>query len=144
MTWGWQRQCALMAGCSLMVVCVAAAAWKAPESASKQKNPVAADIGSLKLGKQLYTSECLDCHGKLGAGDGPGSRDLDPRPPDLRRKMVQQQTDGELHWKITRGRGDMPGYRKMLDDLQRWHLVNYIRSLAPPEMAENRAKGEKP
>lgn len=141
---GRQRQCALMAGCLTIVVCLAAGPWKAPPSAGKEKNPVAADAGSLKLGRQIYTSECLDCHGKLGAGDGPGARDISPRPPDFRAKVVQRQSDGELHWKITRGRGEMPGYRKMLDDPQRWHLVNYIRSLAPPEMAENRAKGEKP
>ena len=41
-------------------------------------------------------------------------------------------TDGELFWKITKGiHGIMPaGERKMPQDEERWHVVNYIRTLA--------------
>ena len=41
---------------------------------------------------------------------------------------VQSDTDGELFWKITNGRGSMPAWRQ-LPETERWQIVNYIRTL---------------
>jgi hypothetical protein len=41
---------------------------------------------------------------------------------------VQGQTDGELFWKISNGRGAMPPW-KHLPEMERWRIVNYIRYL---------------
>ena len=37
--------------------------------------------------------------------DGPAGAALNPKPKDLAGKVVQAQTDGELFWKISTGRG---------------------------------------
>ncbi len=34
-------------------------------------------------GKREYTANCAGCHGSLGRGDGPNSKDLKSRPADL-------------------------------------------------------------
>jgi len=43
----------------------------------------------------------------------------------------QAQSDGELFFKTSFGRDDMPEFtKKLLDDEDRWLIVNYIRTLA--------------
>jgi mono/diheme cytochrome c family protein len=39
-------------------------------------------------------------------------------------------TDGEIFWKITTGRRPMPGFQNQLSDVQRWQLVNLLRTFA--------------
>ncbi len=102
--------------------------WKAPESAKSKKNPVAVDQAGIAAGKQAYEKECLSCHGKKGKGDGPNSATLEKEPGDLTSAKVQDQTDGELFWKITQGKKPMPATNLTLTDEQRWQVVNYIRT----------------
>jgi mono/diheme cytochrome c family protein len=116
--------------------------WKAPEYAEKIKNPITSTAASLDTGKKLYIHECLDCHGKSGKGDGSAAKDLEQRPPSLRLDEFQSQTDGALFWKITRGRREMPAYRKPLSDEERWHVINYLRTFAEVNTAQ--AKGANP
>ncbi|MDT8347182.1 MAG: cytochrome c, partial [Flavobacteriaceae bacterium] len=72
---------------------------------------------------------CVLCHGNNGKGDGPGGKTLKPKPADLTSKSVQAQTDGEIFWKITKGRGAMAQWEHIIDEKDRWNLVNYIRTL---------------
>lgn len=107
--------------------------WIVPTREAQKANPHPNDAQSQAAGKKIYSRECSDCHGERGKGDGPGARDLSERPPDLSSEAVQKQSDGALFYKITRGRGEMPSYRKMLRDDQRWHVVNFMRTLGPGE-----------
>ena len=109
-----------------------AEAWKAPARAARKKNPIPADEKSIAAGKVLYEHECLACHGKSGKGDGPSAKDLERSPGDLSSPHVAAQSDGELFWKITEGRKPMPSFEKKFSDDERWQIVNYIRTLAPP------------
>jgi mono/diheme cytochrome c family protein len=47
---------------------------------------------------------------------------------DWTSKKVQVESDGEIFWKISTGRGAMPSW-KHLPEAERWALVRYIRSL---------------
>lgn len=105
--------------------------WRVPPIAARTRNPVPADAASLRQGKLLWSAQCASCHGPEGRGDGPESRKLDKKTPDLTDpELLGSQTDGELHRKISVGRRPMPGYGKTLSDVQRWHLVNHMRTLA--------------
>ncbi len=73
---------------------------------------------------------CIACHGPGGKGDGPASKALNPKPADHTSARTQAQTDGELFWKITNGKGMMVGWEKIIKEEDRWHLVNYIRTLS--------------
>ena len=106
-----------------------ASIWTAPSSAVKMTNPVVVDAKSLEAGKSIYTKNCNDCHGKKGKGDGPKSGDIDKSPQDFTKEAFQKQTDGGLFWKITEGRKPMPSFKKDLTDLQRWQVINYVRTL---------------
>lgn len=38
----------------------------------------------LELGREVYSSYCVGCHGETGDGQGPAARFLDPKPRDFR------------------------------------------------------------
>lgn len=103
--------------------------WKAPSSADTLKNPLAGDAAATAAGKKTYEKLCWACHGMTGKGDGPGATSLNPKPADHTSAQVQQQTDGSIYWKISKGRGGMQPYERALSKTQRWQLVNYIRTL---------------
>lgn len=110
--------------------------WELPDDADKTKNPVAATPESILKGKELYLAQtkgnCIFCHGENGAGNEANLPNLRRKPGDLTNKeRMSAMSDGELFWKITKGiTGIMPaGERKMPEAEDRWHVVNYIKTL---------------
>jgi mono/diheme cytochrome c family protein len=98
--------------------------WKAPGEEKAKKNPVKG-VGSAK---KTVETNCVPCHGASGKGDGPAAAALPTKPADWTSAKVQAETDGELFWKISNGRGPMPPW-KSLPEKDRWEVVNYIRTL---------------
>lgn len=105
--------------------------WNAPARAARKKNPIPSDEKSMATGKDVYAHQCLSCHGTQGKGDGPASKDLNPKPHDLGAPNVVAQSDGALFWKITEGKKPMPSFEKLISEDERWHVINYVRSFAP-------------
>lgn len=102
--------------------------WVAPPEAKNLKNPVPKSHKVLADAKKLVEVNCVPCHGPKGLGDGPAAAALPVKPANWTAPAVQSETDGELFWKITNGRGPMPAW-KHLPDNDRWALVQYIRTL---------------
>jgi mono/diheme cytochrome c family protein len=106
--------------------------WKAPAEAKNVKNPLAGkktDKTVLDDAKKLVETNCVTCHGPDGKGNGPAAAALPPpKPADWTSARVKAETDGELFWKISNGRGAMPPW-KHLPETDRWKLIAYIRSL---------------
>ena len=114
--------------------------WELPEDADKTKNPIAVTPESIAKGKELYLERtkgnCIFCHGETGAGNEANLPKLRRKPADLTNKeRMTAMTDGEVFWKITKGiKGIMPaGENKMKTEEERWHVVNYVRTLAKPK-----------
>ena len=104
--------------------------WVAPAAEARKKNPVPVNDSSLAAGQKIYLQRCVGCHGRTGKGDGPDAADLGIRPAKLSDAAVQEQTDGELFWKVTVGKKPMPSYRTRLSPTDRWNVINYLRTLA--------------
>ena len=121
---------AVVAGAALILVAgtlgvSAQGPWVAPPEAKSLKNPVKG-VGDAK---KLVETNCVTCHGASGHGDGPAAAALPPpKPANWTSDAVQKQSDGEIFWKITNGRGAMPPW-KHLPEKERWEIVNYIRTL---------------
>ena len=98
--------------------------WEAPAAEKGKKNPG----GNAANGKKLAEVNCVSCHGASGKGDGPAAQALTPKPADWTSQKVQKESDGELFWKISNGRGPMPPW-KHLPEKDRWDLVSYVKSL---------------
>jgi mono/diheme cytochrome c family protein len=118
----------LVAGLVLGGVALAQTPWVAPATEKEKKNPLPADEKSIAQGEKVAKTNCVACHGATGKGDGAAAGALNPKPADWTSSRVQEETDGELFWKISNGRGPMPPW-KHLPENDRWAVVRYIRSL---------------
>ncbi|MBI2153098.1 MAG: cytochrome c [Candidatus Rokubacteria bacterium] len=102
--------------------------WVAPPEAKNLKNPIARSDKVIADAKKTAEANCVACHGAKGAGDGPAAAALPVKPANWTSPAVQGESDGEIFWKITNGRGPMPPW-KHLSEKDRWALVHYIRTL---------------
>ena len=102
--------------------------WVAPDSEKAKKNPLPSDKKTAEQGEKVAKVNCVSCHGDKGKGNGPAAVALNPKPADWTSVRVQKESDGEIFWKISNGRGAMPPW-KHLPENDRWDLVNYIRTL---------------
>jgi mono/diheme cytochrome c family protein len=110
--------------------------WELPEDADKTKNPTTATPESVAKGKELYMERtkgnCVFCHGDTGTGNEANLAKLRRKPADLTNKeRMTAMTDGEVFWKVSKGiQGIMPAGEKRMSEEERWHVVNYVRTLA--------------
>ena len=103
---------------------------EAREMAAVRPNPVPTTPESIAIGKQHFQTFCAPCHGPGGKGDGPVATKFIP-PPDLTNAGLQKaRTDGYIQHVIGSGGAVMPAYGEALSPEERWHLVNFVRSLA--------------
>ncbi len=103
--------------------------WLSPAPSAAKKNPVAPTQDSIAAGQKIYLKTCALCHGKSGDADGPAVIELNIHPAKLSDPQLATEPDGSLFWKITTGKKPMPGFGRRLSEIDRWHLVNYIRTL---------------
>ena len=106
--------------------------WIVPDKYVNMQNPTdKTDKENLSIGKSLYSKHCKSCHGKEGYGDGTKAVEQEGDLGDFSSEEFQAQTDGELYFKSTIGRNDMPEFNKKIGDAEdRWLIVNYMRTLA--------------
>jgi mono/diheme cytochrome c family protein len=100
--------------------------------------PTAATVAH---GRQLYDANCVQCHGPEGKGDGFGAPFLVPPPRDFTAAQYkfrttaggQLPTDEDLFRTISRGANGtgMPPWKYLLNDEERWALVDYVKSFEP-------------
>jgi mono/diheme cytochrome c family protein len=113
------------------------APWVAPDEAKKVKNPFPPTPETLADAEQLFTDNCVLCHGEKGEGDGPGAKTIKVKPANFTdAKLMAAETDGSLFWKMSNGRGPMPSWKDTLSDKERWELVGYIRKLTKDAAAK--------
>ncbi len=106
------------------------APWVPPASEKAKKNPVPSDPKSIELGRSVAKTNCVPCHGESFKGNGPAAVALNPKPADWTTPRVQNESDGELFWKISTGRGAMPSW-KQLPERERWAVLRFIKTLKP-------------
>lgn len=82
-------------------------------------------------GKLIFTTICIHCHGKGGAGDGflftSGLYPLQPK--SLSGDAARKLRDGEIFHTITLGIRSMGAHGSQIKPDDRWKLVLYIRKL---------------
>lgn len=105
-------------------------AWNIPAKYKTMKNPVKADATNIAAGKATYSKHCKACHGVKGLGDGPKAPSLKTKVPSFASKAFKSQAPGEIYYKATFGMDEMPNFeKKILDESERWALVNYLGTL---------------
>lgn len=103
--------------------------WIVPAKFKTMKNPTSSSKENLANAKDLYSKHCKSCHGSTGLGDGTKAASLDATCGDFSTAKFQAQTDGEIFYKISEGRGKMPSFKKTIaDDNDRWMIIYYLRT----------------
>jgi mono/diheme cytochrome c family protein len=103
--------------------------WEAPPEAKNLQNPLKSDGRTVDRGRGLYRQRCVPCHGETGVGDGAMAKKLGYKPANLTLERLNHQVDGELFWKISKGKSPMPDFEKQLSARERWDIVSYVRTL---------------
>lgn len=76
----------------------------------------------------LYLRTCAGCHGPYGSGGG--RLGFDPPPAALADPSLQRRLDdAELARIIREGKGQMPGFGRLLSDEEVQSLVQHVRRL---------------
>ena len=91
-------------------------------------NPVAVDARSVANGRLEYQINCSMCHGYGGAGGTTSALYKYGFAISIVGDQTMNRTDGYLWGMMRNGRGVMPSYVR-IDQMDRWDIVNYIRSL---------------
>jgi mono/diheme cytochrome c family protein len=100
------------------------------EAAALRRNPIPATPASVQKGAELFVINCTPCHGAQGKGNGPVSTKFVP-PADLTNADLQKaRTDGYWQSYLSVGGAVMPSYAEALSAEERWHVVNFLRTLA--------------
>lgn len=103
--------------------------WIAPAWADTIKNILPVNPENISKGEELYNMYCFSCHGDTGYGDGPAGGSMGIRPANFHDPVLMKQKDGALFWKLTNGKGNMPPFKDILTEKQRWEMVIYLREL---------------
>lgn len=89
---------------------------------SYARAPVTFHAGSIARGRMLYEEYCAACHSVSGGMDSSIARDL----------VIAERarSAGELFWLSAHPSGELAGIASEggLEEMQRWHVVNYLRA----------------
>jgi mono/diheme cytochrome c family protein len=106
--------------------------WPVPTEEAEKANPLPYTLENVKSGKAIYTLNCKSCHGDPGKNNPLA---LVPLPVDIASERMQANTEGELFYKISNGKGVMPPFQSTLSEADRWMLVNLIENYSPDREA---------
>ena len=100
--------------------------------------------GDVARGEEIYLKRCVWCHGVDGDGTGAAGDLLVPPPRDFTMGLYKIKTspfsedfpnDADIFRMISDGMPstDMPGWKDMLSEQDRWDLVAYLKAFAELE-----------
>ncbi len=96
-----------------------------------RKTPVPFDVISIANGVDLFTANCIPCHGPQAKGNGVLAKTLPKQPVDLLTEPhTAMHTAGDFfHW-LTYGRfnGIMPAFGEKFSEEERWDLLNFLHA----------------
>jgi mono/diheme cytochrome c family protein len=111
-----------------LAVQVSAQEWVVPADQKAMANPLEYNLSNIKKGKDLYYQNCKSCHGDPGKNN---YLPLVPHPADITSEQMHKNSEGDLFYKITNGRGGMPQFKTTISEDDRWRIVNYIMNFNP-------------
>jgi mono/diheme cytochrome c family protein len=99
--------------------------WIVPDDKKGRLSTFTFDDNTRTAGQKLYTLNCMSCHGTPGKSN---YLNLVPTPGDPATEKIQRNSDGEIFYKVTAGRGQMPSFKSVLTSDELWTIISYLRS----------------
>jgi cytochrome c oxidase subunit 4 len=104
----------------------------ATNATSKFKKPWIATPELVVHGKELFTAQCVTCHGAEGKGNGIAAAGLNPKPRNF--TASENWKNGpkptQIFGTLTHGLNAMPSFGSLPSD-DRWSLAAYVRTFGP-------------
>jgi mono/diheme cytochrome c family protein len=91
---------------------------------------------TLRRGQELYTINCIMCHGDAGDGHGIVAERGFPVPPSFHLDRLRTAPVGHFFDVISNGYGAMYSFGDRIPPADRWDIVAYIRVLQMSQAAE--------
>lgn len=110
---------------SLLLADLRAQEWIVPDDRKGKLSTFQFDENTRKSGEKLYSINCISCHGTPGKAN---FLKLVPPPGDPATDKIQRNNDGELFFKATTGRGQMPSFKNVLSSDEIWNIISFLRS----------------
>ena len=101
-------------------------------SLAAQENAVPSTPKSVADGAKVFARSCASCHGRTGMGDGPASKQMNPKPSNLvDAEWTHGATDKEIFAVIRSGipKSAMKGFASKMTEQEIWDVINYLRSI---------------
>jgi len=114
---------------------LASAAFAAPKPPKKTK-------ALLAKGKEVFTTNCVACHGDKGLGDGPAAVALNPKPRSfVKDEFKQGDKPAQVFKSISEGLAGTPmvAYGHLSEE-ERWGLVYHVLSFRDGKKAKKKGK----
>jgi mono/diheme cytochrome c family protein len=125
----------VLAGCSFSLAedIAPPAGYQSPTPQPTLGNLYPSQPPSVSRGAQIFTQNCLPCHGEAGLGNGPSSARLPVPVAAIGLKDISEQSSPAAWYTvISQGRQDrsMPAFGAVLTDQQRWDVLAYVYMLS--------------
>jgi len=109
----------------LLLPVLSAQEWTVPEDKKGKLSSFPFNDETRKAGEKLYKTNCMSCHGTPGKAN---YLPLVPPPGDPATEKIQKNIDGEIFYKVSIGRGQMPSFRSVLTSNDIWNVISFLRS----------------
>ncbi len=93
------------------------------------RNPLPSAPDVLEKGRIGYGYFCIMCHGPNLDGMGTVGQSFSPLPTDLKSPYVEEQSEGELFYKISFGFKRQPPLADTVSEGDLWAIIRYVRSV---------------
>ncbi|MCP4415046.1 MAG: c-type cytochrome, partial [Chloroflexi bacterium] len=96
----------------------------------------------LATGQDIYTGNCVTCHGPTGRSMILGAANFSDH------QFLSNQAPSQLFVSVTQGKGSMPSWQARLNQEERWSALEFVRTfnynpvLPVPETEEGEESGE--
>jgi len=99
--------------------------WTVPDDRRYRLSTFPFNDETRRAGEKIYSTNCASCHGTPGKGN---FINLVPPPGDPATEKIQHNKDGEIFYKVSTGRGQMPSFRSVLSSNDIWNVISFLRS----------------
>ena len=101
------------------------------ESAGAEwKSPIKTTDNNIAAGKELFERFCIQCHGEKGEGDGSITQKAGGKYPVVPSYSSRKGlAEGKMFHTITYGKGLMGSHAFILNQEERWLVIQYVKEL---------------
>jgi len=101
------------------------------------KSPLPSSEENIEAGKALYEKFCIQCHGEAGGGDGSITQKSGGKYPVVPTYQSRAGlAEGKMFHTLTYGKGLMGSHAFILNQEERWKVIQYVKVLMGGDDAE--------